>query len=199
MLVRNALTTESGTEKITVVTADGAGISALLLVRILSSGLATLASSDLPSTMPARGFAPVAIAPSAVGVIRTRGEFEDAGFSFTPGATLYVGTAGVISTSPGAEAQVIGYAITATKIQLEFDSVAVAGSANFIEDEFTPTLGQITFILSQAPTDLDSLAFLVNGVHYDDTVDFTVSGTTVTWLNTPFSLDTTDKVHARYV
>lgn len=66
------------------------------------------------------------------------------------------------------------------------------------EDEFTTTAGQVTFILSQAPGDANSLSFFVNGVLYDDVADYTVSGTTVTWLNV-FAMETGDKVHIRYV
>ena len=70
--------------------------------------------------------------------------------------------------------------------------------STWTEDEFTPTLGQVTFILSVAPTDLDSFSLHVNGIIYDDVADYTVSGTTLTWLNTPFSLETTDQLIAKY-
>lgn len=69
----------------------------------------------------------------------------------------------------------------------------------WVEDEFTPTNGQITFILTQAPSDVTSLSLLVNGVLSDDIDDYTVSGTTLTWLNNLFVLDTGDKLLTRYV
>lgn len=72
------------------------------------------------------------------------------------------------------------------------------GGAPWVEDEFVPTLGQVTFVLSSVPTDLNSISLHVNGIAYDDVTDYTVSGTTLTWLNTPFSLETTDKLLARY-
>ena len=65
------------------------------------------------------------------------------------------------------------------------------------QDEFVPTAGQITFILSNTPTDPDSLEVSVNGVRYDDVSDYTLSGTTLTWLN-PFVLRTIDKLIAQY-
>lgn len=65
-------------------------------------------------------------------------------------------------------------------------------------DEFTPTLGQVTFILSSAPRDALSTRVIVNGVDYDDATDFTVSGVTLTWLNLSFSMTTADKVSIRY-
>jgi hypothetical protein len=74
---------------------------------------------------------------------------------------------------------------------------AGAGHLAWNEDEFVPTFGQVTFILSQPPIDLASLEFYVNGVLYDDVTDYTVSGTTITWLN-PFVLKTKDKVIIRY-
>ena len=66
------------------------------------------------------------------------------------------------------------------------------------EDEFAPTNGQITFIMSQAPTDVLSVNFLVNGVRADDIDDYTVSGVTITWLNNLFAMETTDQVVVRY-
>ena len=69
----------------------------------------------------------------------------------------------------------------------------------WIEDEFTPTNGQVTFILTQAPSDVTSLSLLVNGVLSDDVDDYTVSGTNLTWLNNLFVLDTADKLLAKYV
>lgn len=69
----------------------------------------------------------------------------------------------------------------------------------WLQDEFSPTTGQVSFVLSQAPTDPTSLFFVVNGVDYDDVSDFTVSGATVTWLDTDFSFRAgTDKVLIRY-
>jgi hypothetical protein len=66
------------------------------------------------------------------------------------------------------------------------------------EDEFTPTSGQVTFIISTAPADLQTLTFAVNGVLADEGTDYTVSGTTITWLNAPFAMETTDLVVVRY-
>ncbi len=79
-------------------------------------------------------------------------------------------------------------------------ALGVVGAAlPWQEDEFTAAAAQVTFILSQAPTDATSLTFHVNGILYDDIADFTVSGVTVTWLNTPFVMGVGDKVHVRYV
>ena len=66
------------------------------------------------------------------------------------------------------------------------------------EDEFTPTSGQVTFIISTAPADLQTLTFAVNGVLADEGTDYTVSGTTLTWLNAPFAMETTDLAVIRY-
>ena len=75
---------------------------------------------------------------------------------------------------------------------------AGGGHAPWVEDEFTATLGQITFILSAAPTDANSFSLHVNGVLYDDVADYTISGVTVTWLNTGVVMAAGDVVHARY-
>lgn len=66
------------------------------------------------------------------------------------------------------------------------------------EDEFTPTNGQVTFIISNTPTDPQSLTFAVNGVLADEGVDYTLSGTTITWTDAPYTMQTTDLVVVRY-
>lgn len=68
----------------------------------------------------------------------------------------------------------------------------------WVEDEYTPTSGQVTFVLSQAPVDANSLVFMVNGVISDDVTDYAVSGLNVTWLDNLFVMGTTDKVLIRY-
>lgn len=77
-------------------------------------------------------------------------------------------------------------------------STGGVGHLNWIEVEFTPTAGQITFLLGSIPADVVSLEFYVNGVLYDDTTDYTVSGSTVTWTNVAFILKTEDKVIIRF-
>ena len=62
---------------------------------------------------------------------------------------------------------------------------------------FTATVGQISFVLPGVATDLDSYHLSVNGVEYDRTTHYLVSGTTVTWLNL-FPLATGDRVAVAY-
>lgn len=75
--------------------------------------------------------------------------------------------------------------------------LSAAGGAWF-EDEFSPTAGQTVFALTQAPSDANSIQVYVNGVLYDDVTDYTVAGSTLTWLD-PFVLEVGDKVLVRYV
>ena len=79
-----------------------------------------------------------------------------------------------------------------------FTLVDTPSGAPWLEDAFTPTLGQITFILSQAPTEPISLMMNVNGVEVEETADYTLSGVTLTWLNTEFSMETSDGVVIQY-
>lgn len=60
--------------------------------------------------------------------------------------------------------------------------------------------GQTVFTLTQTPTTMGSAALLlwVNGVRYDVTADFTLAGTVLTWLDTDFTLKTTDTLVAYY-
>jgi hypothetical protein len=73
-----------------------------------------------------------------------------------------------------------------------------SGSATWLEDAYTPTLGQVTFILSQTPTEPISLSLHANGIEAVETVDYTLSGLTLTWLNTEFSFETDDGVVIQY-
>jgi hypothetical protein len=72
------------------------------------------------------------------------------------------------------------------------------GHIPWVEDERTATNGQVTFILSRAPNDLNSFEFYVNGILVEDTSDYVVSGVTVTWLNTEWAMESTDRVILRY-
>ena len=70
--------------------------------------------------------------------------------------------------------------------------------AAWLEEAITPTLGQITFILSQAPTEPASLSLHANGIEAKETDDYTLSGTTLTWLNSEFSFETNDDIVIKY-
>jgi len=66
------------------------------------------------------------------------------------------------------------------------------------EEEFTPTTGQITFIVANMPADAVSIEFYVNGVLADRGAQYTASGATFTWLNNPYSLVPRDLIQIRY-
>lgn len=66
------------------------------------------------------------------------------------------------------------------------------------DQDFTPTAGQVSFILTVAPTDPKTLTLTVNGVVADEGTDYTVSGVTITWFDVPYVMQTTDQVMVRY-
>ena len=69
------------------------------------------------------------------------------------------------------------------------------GGASFAENEFIATPAQTVFALSFAFVGVGGLAILhVNGFVYAKDTDFTISGTTLTWLDTSFVLDAGDCV-----
>jgi hypothetical protein len=73
------------------------------------------------------------------------------------------------------------------------------GTQVVIRDTFSPTLGQTVFTLSETPSLGDSLIFaVVNGGVYHYTDSFTVSGTSLTWLDTPMSLGPPDDLVLYY-
>lgn len=72
------------------------------------------------------------------------------------------------------------------------------GGVLWKEEEWTPTSGQVTFILSQAPADPKSTAFYVNGNLTDETGEWSISGQNITWLDTLYTLQPDDHVVIRY-
>ena len=77
-------------------------------------------------------------------------------------------------------------------------AVDLSGSfAPWHEDEFAATGGQTIFVLTYDVAEVESFSLSVNGVMYDDDVDYSRSGKTITWL-VPFNLENGDLVVARY-
>lgn len=115
------------------------------------------------------------------------------------------GDSGQVSAdSPEQRLKIVGSGgITVSCAEGTPDTITIDGSgvqgAEWHEDEFAPTAGQISFVLSSAPSDPDSVFVFVNGVVYDDSDDFTVSGQTVTWSNTLFLMELGDEVIIKYV
>jgi len=62
---------------------------------------------------------------------------------------------------------------------------------------FTATAGQTVFTLPSVAADAATYELTVNGVEYVRGTDYTVSGTTLTWLN-PFALILGDRVAIAY-
>ena len=89
--------------------------------------------------------------------------------------------------------------ILSTDALIDADGTALGGTVDQRQETFTPTLAQTAFVLAATPADTSDVRVFVNGVKYIVTSDFTVSGTTVTWLDTPFALDTLDTVEIVYL
>lgn len=78
-------------------------------------------------------------------------------------------------------------------------SVITSAGVTWVEDEFEAQALQTVFTLSKTPVNNDTLSLCINGVRYDDEDEYTVVGTTLTWLDTPFVLDAGDEVVVRYM
>jgi hypothetical protein len=101
------------------------------------------------------------------------------------GRTSICNDSGVLSVRHG----------TGTAVSLEASGV----SATFQEDTYTPSLGQTVFVLSQTFVGGSGFSEVkVNTVCYLKTIDYTISAGSMTWLNTPFSLDSGDVVVVKY-
>jgi hypothetical protein len=80
----------------------------------------------------------------------------------------------------------------------EFDASSPASHLHIVESPAITTNGQTGFALAQTPKDINDLALTVNGIRYKIGVDFSVLGTTVTWLDVDFTLQTTDTLLIEY-
>lgn len=65
------------------------------------------------------------------------------------------------------------------------------------EESFTPAPAQTVFNIAATPTTDSEVTFRLNGVAYETGTDFSVVGTTVTWLKA-ITLDATDTVEIVY-
>jgi hypothetical protein len=80
-----------------------------------------------------------------------------------------------------------------------FVQSAITGGVNAVTNAYTPTLGQTVFTLTQTRSTDFHFILTLNGQVREETVDFTVSGTTLTWLDPAgLTLVTTDRLIARY-
>lgn len=80
----------------------------------------------------------------------------------------------------------------------EYDASSVSAHQHIQENLTVSANEQTVFTLSQTPKDDNDVALIINSLRYINGVDFTVSSTTLTWISTDFSLETTDKVTADY-
>jgi hypothetical protein len=86
--------------------------------------------------------------------------------------------------------------ITSTAAQID---ASVNSAHNNVHDYLTVgSNGQTSFTLAFTPKNANAVAFYVNGAVQAKATDFTISGTTLTWISTDFALATTDKLLAIY-
>ena len=80
----------------------------------------------------------------------------------------------------------------------EFDPSSPASHLHIVENLTITSNGQTGFALAQTPKDVNDVTVKVNGLSYAITTDYTISGTTLTWLDTDFTLATTDVLTVEY-
>lgn len=73
------------------------------------------------------------------------------------------------------------------------------GGGTFVENEFAVLSdGQTVFTLSTTFSPGGLSVLWVNGIGYAEGTDYTISGTTVTWLDNPFALEIGDQVTVKF-
>ena len=85
-------------------------------------------------------------------------------------------------------------------VWVETTAAGGGGGGPWASQRFVATAAQVSFILGAAPVTTSSIIVAINGIAADGAgVDYTVSGTTLTWLNNEFSLEAGDIVSATYI
>lgn len=92
-----------------------------------------------------------------------------------------------------ADGEILVYNLTSGK----WENQTAPEDGALTDQSFTPTNGQTAFILSSVPISNDRIFMFVNSATYIVGNDFTISGSTITWLNA-FTMATTDIVTVRY-
>lgn len=73
------------------------------------------------------------------------------------------------------------------------------GGGTFIENEFTvASNGQTAFTLTSSFSSGGLSVLFVNGIGYAEGTEYMISGTTLTWLDAPFTLQIGDRVVIKY-
>ena len=82
----------------------------------------------------------------------------------------------------------------------EFDPSSPTNHQHIVETIAVTSNGQTGFALSQTPKDATDVVMTVNGVRYEYGAgkDYTIAGSTVTWLDVDFTMATTDEVIFTY-
>ena len=80
--------------------------------------------------------------------------------------------------------------------QVEINATGVGSTP--VDEHFFAIANQTVFTLGTAPAVASAVQFYVNGVKYVFGIDYTVVGTTVTWLNGDFNMEAGDTVDIYY-
>lgn len=81
---------------------------------------------------------------------------------------------------------------------LTIASTVTLNEQKFTEDEFTPTAAQTIFSLSQSFLVGGISIVFVNGIGFAEGTDYSIAGNVLTWLDTDFTLATTDELIVKY-
>lgn len=91
--------------------------------------------------------------------------------------------------------------LSAVNVQDAIDEIAgMVGGAGLVpqKDTFVPIAAQTIFTLSFTPGGMSTFLLTLNGLEQEEGINYTVSGTTLTWLNFPFVLAVTDLLIIHY-
>lgn len=84
-------------------------------------------------------------------------------------------------------------------VKTPIGSSGMGGGGTFAENEFTVVSnGQTAFVLSQAIALAGLSVLFVNGVGYAEGTEYTVAGTSLNWLDVPFTLEIGDKLVLKF-
>jgi len=179
-MAHKTLLTQDFIDRLSIDLTCPAGASVGDLVYVSATNTVDLTDASDPAKVSVVGHVSVKVQTTTCQISTSLGPITGA-TGLTVGDPVYLsGTTpgGVTSTAPATAVQV-GVAISTTS-WIFIPASGGSGGSNLAKETFTPALDQTEFTLSASPGG-ETLLF-VNGVQYYESRDFTISGTTLTWL-----------------
>jgi hypothetical protein len=132
------------------------------------------------------------------GTVRARLDYMTGLIEAVSGGLNTVSQDGVDIVSPATSLNFTG-SVTVTDGGSGQANVEIIGGGDAEQESFSATAGQISFTLSETPANAATVQMFINGSKYEYGVDYNVSGTTVSYIGTDYTIQLNDVVEFWYL